>query len=73
MEPRARRWALAPAEETKLWTANTLSGWLTTTYTTSLCLRPAGFAWTSHNLRKGAASAAYTIGARLTDIRYAGG
>jgi hypothetical protein len=27
----------------------------------------------SHSLRKGAASAAHAIGARLTDIRYAGG
>jgi hypothetical protein len=34
---------------------------------------PDGFSWTSHSLRKGAASAAYAIGARLTDIRYAGG
>ena len=37
------------------------------------CRPPAGFAWTSHNLRKGAASAIYAIGARLTYIRYAGG
>ena len=73
MGPRTRRWALAPAEETELWTANTLSKWLTTAYTSALCLPPAGFAWTSHNLRKGAASVAYAIGARLTDIRYAGG
>ncbi len=29
--------------------------------------------YTSHSLRKGAASAAYAIGARLADIRYAGG
>ena len=73
MGPRTRRWALAPAEETGLWTASTLSGWLTTAYTSALCRPPAGFAWTSHSLRKGAASAAYAIGARLTDIRYAGG
>ena len=71
MGPRTRRWALAPAEETELWTANTLSGWLTTAYTATLCLPPAGFAWKSHSLRKGVASAAYAIGARLTDIRYA--
>jgi len=37
------------------------------------CLTPAGFYWTSHSLRKGAASAAYAIGARLTHIRYVGG
>ncbi len=34
---------------------------------------PEGFSWTSHNLRKGVASASNAIGARLTDIRYAGG
>ena len=73
MGPRTRRWALTPAEDRELWTANTLSGWLTAAYTAALCLPPAGFAWTSHNLRKGAASAAYAIGARLTDIHYAGG
>ena len=73
MGPRTRRWALTPAEDRELWTANTLSGWLTAAYTAALCLPPAGFAWTSHSLRKGAASAAYAIGARLTDIRYAGG
>ena len=73
MGPRARRWALASAEETELWTGNTLSGWLTTAYTTALCLPPACFAWTSHNLRKVVASATYAIGAKLTDIRYAGG
>jgi len=31
-----------------------------------------GFSWTSHILRKGAASAANAIDARLTDIRYVG-
>ena len=73
MGPRSRRWALAAAEETEPWTANTLSGWLTTAYTEALFLPSAGFAWTSQSLRKGVASAAYAIGARLTDIRYAGG
>ena len=34
---------------------------------------PPCFCWTSHNLRKGAASDAYAIKVRLTDIRYAGG
>ncbi len=71
--PRTRRWALALAEETELWTANTHSGWLMNAYTTTLCRPPAKFAWTSHNLRKGAASVAYAIGASLTNIRYAGG
>ena len=43
------------------------------TYTASRCLPPEGFAWTSHNLRNGATSATYAIGARLIVIRYAGG
>ena len=34
---------------------------------------PRGFCWTSHDLRKGAASAVYAIKVRLTDIRYGGG
>ncbi len=34
---------------------------------------PPGFRWTSNSLRKGAASAAYAIKVRLTDIPYAGG
>ena len=73
MGPRTRRWAFSPAKETELRTANILSGWLTVAYTTARCLPPVGFAWTSHILRKGDASAAYAIGARLTGIRYAGG
>ena len=73
MGPRTRHWALAPAKETQLWIANTLSVRLTNVYTIALCLPPAGFGWTSHNLRKGDASAAYAIGAILTAILYAGG
>jgi hypothetical protein len=34
---------------------------------------PVGFIWTSHNLRKGAASAANAIKVPISDIRYAGG
>ncbi len=34
---------------------------------------PEGVRWTSHNLRKGAASGANAIGARLTEIRYVDG
>ncbi len=34
---------------------------------------PAGINWTSHSLRKGAASAANAIKVPLNDIRYAGG
>jgi hypothetical protein len=34
---------------------------------------PPGFKWTSHSLRKGAASAANSINVVLTKIRYMGG
>ena len=34
---------------------------------------PAGYKWTSHSLRKGAASSAYAINVTLTKIRYFGG
>jgi hypothetical protein len=40
MGPRTHRWTLSPTIETKLWTTNTLSGWLTTAYTTAWCLPP---------------------------------
>jgi hypothetical protein len=70
---RLRRWALSPQEDKERWSAETLSGWLRDAYTAVQCLPPEGFAWTSHSLRKGAASAANAIGARLPDIRYQGG
>ena len=73
MGQRKRRWSLSPAEDSELWSADTLSEWLVAAYTAAKRLPPEGFAWTSHSLRKGAASAAHAIGARLTDIRYAGG
>eukprot|EP00873_Tetraselmis_striata_P010120 jgi/Tetstr1/430384/TSEL_020194.t1 len=34
---------------------------------------PAGFAWTSHSLRKGATTAAYVIGVTMQKIKYFGG
>ena len=71
--PPLRRWALSPAEDLELWSADTVSGWLLEACKAVDCHPPEGFSWTSHSLRKGAASAANAIGARLTDIRYAGG
>ncbi len=70
---RLRHWALGPSEDTTLWSADTLFGWLRDACNAVECHPPDGFSWTSHNLRKGAASAANAIGARLTDIRYIGG
>ena len=71
--PLARRWALNHAEDKAPWTASTLTVWLQDAYTTAGHEPPPGFCWTSHSLRKGAASAAYAIRVRLDDIRYAGG
>jgi len=73
MGKRTRRWSLSPAEDKEVWSASTLSGWLQAAYTAAQHHPPAGFAWTSHSLRKGSASAANAIGVRMTDIRYAGG
>ncbi len=71
--PLARRWALSHEEDKAQWTASTLSTWLQYAFTKAGQFPPPGFCWTSHILRKGAASAAYAIKVRLTDIRYAGG
>jgi hypothetical protein len=68
-----RRWALTPAEDAARWSAETLSGWLRVAFTAAGHFPPEGFSWTSHILRKGAASAANAIQVRLTDIRFARG
>jgi hypothetical protein len=69
----ARRWSISPREDVEVWSALTLTDWLRAAFTAAGHLPPEGFSWTSHSLRKGAASAANAIGARLTDIRYQGG
>jgi hypothetical protein len=71
--PLARRWAMNREEDKAKWTASRLSTWLQYVFTKAGHSPPPGFCWTSHNLRKGAASAAYAIKVRLTDIRYAWG
>ena len=73
-EKLSRRWSITPREEKEmLYFADTLTEWLRAAYTAADCLPPEGFSWTSHSLRKEAASVAHAIGARLTDIRFAGG
>jgi hypothetical protein len=69
----ARRWSISPREDLEMWSALILTEWLQAAYTTTGHTPPEGFNWTSHNLRKGAASAANAIGARLADIHYQGG
>eukprot|EP00873_Tetraselmis_striata_P000770 jgi/Tetstr1/421034/TSEL_012079.t1 len=66
-------WAVNVAEQSKPWTAATMSDWLSTTVNLVNAAPPAGTSWTSHSLRKGAASAANAIGAPLSHIRYQGG
>jgi hypothetical protein len=68
-----KRLSLGPSEDVELWFADTLSGWLLHTCNVVQCHPPEGFNYTSHNLRKGDVSASHAIGARLTDIRCAGG
>eukprot|EP00873_Tetraselmis_striata_P016408 jgi/Tetstr1/436672/TSEL_025467.t1 len=66
-------WAVNVAEQSKPWTAATMSDWLSTAVNLVNVAPPAGTSWTSHSLRKGAASAANAIGAPLSHIRYQGG
>eukprot|EP00873_Tetraselmis_striata_P002110 jgi/Tetstr1/422374/TSEL_013214.t1 len=66
-------WAATPSEQSKPWTAATMSDWLSTTVRLVGAAPPPGTSWTSHGLRKGAASAANAIGVPLPHIRYQGG
>jgi hypothetical protein len=52
--------------------ASTLSAWLALALRIVNTAAPSGFKWTSHNLWKGAASAASCIGAPLPVIKYMG-
>ena len=69
----ARRMSISPREDVEMWSSLTLMVWLRAAYTATGHLPPEGFSRTSHNLRKGAASAANAIGARLANICYQGG
>eukprot|EP00873_Tetraselmis_striata_P043407 jgi/Tetstr1/463671/TSEL_008532.t1 len=66
-------WAVTAAEQSKPWTAATMSDWLSAAISLVNAAPPAGTSWTSHSLRKGAASAANAIGVPLSHIRYQGG
>jgi hypothetical protein len=67
-------WSFSPAKPSAEWgAASTISAWLALALLTINTSAPAGFKWTSHNLRKGAASAASCIGATLPVIKYMGG
>eukprot|EP00873_Tetraselmis_striata_P026641 jgi/Tetstr1/446905/TSEL_034363.t1 len=66
-------WAVSSDEQSKPWTAATMSEWLSTAIRLVNAAPHAGTSWTSHSLRKGAASAANAIGVPLSHIRYQGG
>eukprot|EP00873_Tetraselmis_striata_P010232 jgi/Tetstr1/430496/TSEL_020304.t1 len=66
-------WAVTAAEQSKPWTAATMSNWLYAAISLVNAAPPADTSWTSHSLRKGAASAANAIGVPLSHIRYQGG
>jgi hypothetical protein len=67
-------WSFSPFENSADWgAASTVSAWLALALRTVNTSAPAGFKWTSHSLRKGAASAANCIGEPLPVIKDMGG
>ena len=62
-----------PGEDPASWTSNTQTEWLSMAYTAVGCSPPAGFAWTSHSLRSGAACAAQAEGWSDSDLCKYGG
>lgn len=66
-------WALHPSDLCATWSAATLTTWLSEACAVTGHRPPPGFTWTSHSLRKGAASAANAINVVLPKIRYMGG
>ena len=68
-----RRWSLNTVEDLDpAWKADTMSSWLKVAYTAAGHQPPVGVRWTSHSLRKGAASASFAIGVPIGIIRYMG-
>jgi predicted alpha/beta hydrolase family esterase len=67
------RWEIDFSVKHEKWTANTLTRWLHEV-TSEFHERPfEGFRWTSHSLRKGAATTAYIVGVTLQKIKYFSG
>jgi hypothetical protein len=67
------RWAISTSERHDKWIANTLTEWLTEVTSALQEQPPNGFSWTSHFLRKGAATAAYNVSVTLQNIKHFGG
>jgi hypothetical protein len=68
----ARFWSL-PGEDVSRWSSSLLTQWLQSSCALVNASPPPGLSWTSHSLRKGAASAAAAQGVILPKIRYFGG
>ncbi len=68
-----RRGATTMDEEKCAWSATTSTKWLQHACKATGNNPPKGFSWTSHNIRKGAASVANSIKVPLNDIRYSRG
>jgi hypothetical protein len=74
LPPHGAFWSFSPDEASAEWGgSSTISAWLSLSLRTVQTSAPSGFKWTSHSLRKGAASAASYIGAPLPVIKYMGG
>eukprot|EP00873_Tetraselmis_striata_P036461 jgi/Tetstr1/456725/TSEL_043422.t1 len=64
------RWAVTHDEPAASWTSATVTNWLQLVAHMLEEHPPPGFVWTSHSLRKGAATAAYAIGVVLQKIKH---
>eukprot|EP00873_Tetraselmis_striata_P029386 jgi/Tetstr1/449650/TSEL_036718.t1 len=69
----AVRWAVTHDEPAASWTSATVIDSLQLVAHMLEEHPPPGFVWTSHSLRKGAATAAYAIGVVLQKIKHSGG
>ena len=70
--PPYQLWAL-PGDAPGVWTATVQNKWMASALTAVGASPPPGYTWTSHSLRKGAASSARAIRVTLDVIRYFGG
>jgi hypothetical protein len=70
--PPHQLWAL-PGDAPGGWTATVQNTWMASALAAVGAAPPPGYTWTSHSLRKGAASAARAIRVTLDVIRYFGG
>eukprot|EP00873_Tetraselmis_striata_P010238 jgi/Tetstr1/430502/TSEL_020309.t1 len=71
--PPPKFWSISPLESSATWSVSaTLTEWLREAYLAAGARHPTGFKWTSHSLRKGAASAASCVGVPLPAIKHMG-